>query len=228
MKSDILVILPTRERPAAALKALSTILETSQGRVDVVLCQDEDDGRGLMVNGRNVTTLVGTRKSFTQWLNEAAVKFCEQYPIIGWSADDIRYVKPYWDFTVRQSVRSLPVGIVYGPDGIQNENLPTHPFVTSTLIRALGHLISPKLLHYYNDNYLKELGTRLGCLKYLPEFRIEHQHHSTGKSRYDSLTAANESHYAEDSATFAGLTADIEADVEKVRRYLTGAAAAPG
>ncbi len=227
MKSDILVILPTRERPIAALQALASILDSSQGRVDVVICLDEDDDKSLRMNGRNVTTRIAPRKTFTQWINAAAVEFCRQYPIIGWAADDIRYLKPLWDFKVRATLRA-GLGIVYGPDGIQNENLPTHPFVSSQIVQALGYLIHPKLKHYYNDNYLKELGTHLGCLKYLKDFTIEHRHHSTGRSTFDSLNRLNESKYAEDTETFKAALPTIADDAQTVRAFINASAAAVG
>jgi hypothetical protein len=219
MNADTLIILPTRGRPAAALKTLASILKTTQGRVDVVLCQDDDDEQALRIEGKNVTTRISSRKTFTKWLNAAAVEFCTKYPYLGWAADDVRYPKPLWDFGVRMALKN-GASIVYGPDGVQNENLPTHPFVNSSLVQALGYLVYPKLIHHYNDNYLKELGTRLGTIRYLKDFPIEHRHHSTGQSPYDKISAENESSYSQDTATFNEILTIIDSDVARVKAYL--------
>ena len=215
----MLLILPTRERAAAALKTLASILKTTQGRVDVVLCQDADDPQALRIEGAHVLTRIAPHKTFTQWLNAAAKEFCHDYSYIGWSADDVRYPKPMWDFSVRMAFKE-GAGIVYGPDGVQNENLPTHPIVRSDLVRALGYLVYPKLIHHYNDNYLKELGTRLGLLKYLKDFPIEHRHHSTGQTPFDKISSINESSYAQDTETFKEILTVIDRDVAMVRTHL--------
>jgi hypothetical protein len=227
VKSDILVILPTRERPAAALQALASILETSQGRVDVVLCQDEDDPKALRIDGKNVMTRIGPHKPFARWINAAAIEFCQDYPIMGWSADDVRYCTPLWDFRVRLALKNVP-GIVYGPDGIQDENLPTHPFFSSALVQALGRLTSLKFCHYYGDTYLKELGIRLGFLRYMKSLVIEHRHHSIGQSAFDKISAVNEKVYEQDALTFHEAMSGIEADVATVRAFLTAKTAVSG
>jgi len=185
------------------------------------LCEDDDDPKPIRLEMPRVRTQIGPRLSFTQWLNVAARENCQQYPIIGWSADDVRYLKPGWDLMIRQAMQGQEVKIVYGPDGIQNEKLPTHPFVTSSIVKALGYLIYPGLRHYYNDNYLKSLGTALGCLRYHPNFVIEHRHHSTGKSPFDMLYSSNEKHFDSDAKTFTEQAApQAEADAAKIHDYL--------
>ena len=220
MPSDILLIFPTRARPVAALHTLASIIATTNGRVDVVLCQDDDDGQSFQFQSRHVITRTGAPKSFTQWLNAAALEFCDSYSILGWTADDVRYPKTCWDFLVRQALRAKP-GLVYGQDGIQNEGLPTHPFVSAVLVKAMGHLIDPRLRHYFNDNYLKALTTRADCLTYRPELVLEHRHHSTGGSKIDDLAVQNERGYEADRAALKEILATIDAKAELLRAALS-------
>lgn len=219
MASDILLIFPTRARPAAALRTLASIIATTQGRVDVVLCQDEDDPKAFQFRSQHVFTRTGSPRPFTHWLNAAALEFCNAYSILGWTADDIHYPQPHWDFLVRGALHDTP-GLVYGQDGIQNEKLPTHPFVSSVLVQTLGHLIDPRLRHYFNDNYLKELTSRAGCLTYRPDLVLEHRHHSTGGRKADALTIQNEMGFEADRAAFTDTLTMLDARASLLRTAL--------
>jgi hypothetical protein len=43
----------------------------------------------------------------------------------------------------------------------------------------------PGCIHLFFDNFVKQLGIDLGCLKYLPDVIIEHLHPVAGKAEMD-------------------------------------------
>jgi hypothetical protein len=57
--------------------------------------------------------------------------------------------------------------------------------VSSPLIRGLGYMVPPGLVHLYLDDFWKQLGTDIGRLSYYPEVIIEHMHPVAGKAPYD-------------------------------------------
>jgi hypothetical protein len=89
--------------------------------------------------------------------------------------------------------------IIYGPDGIQNEKLPTHPFVGCAYPKALGYFIYPGLKHYYADNWFFHLSHYAGKLKYVPELKVEHRHPCLNIFKQDlTYTEANKLYFEAD------------------------------
>jgi hypothetical protein len=98
--------------------------------------------------------------------------------------DDQRPRSLYWDidFTI---VLDQGVGIVYGNDLFQGENLPTAVAMHGTIVQELNGMAPDAFLHLYIDDFWKRLGLDIGALTYLPETIIEHMHPAVGKAEMD-------------------------------------------
>ena len=126
---------------------------------------------------------------------------------IGFCGDDHRPRTVGWDQAYLDALREMGTGIVYGNDLLQGEALPTQVAMTSDIIRALGYMAPPDLVHMYADNWWRELGRRAGCLRYLPDVIVEHMHPVAGKADWDEghkRVNAPEM-YDRDATTFAHL-----------------------
>lgn len=155
----------------------------------------------------------------TAVLNAVPLDLISQYDIIGISGDDVRMHTPNWDRTVER--RMVPGGLIYGRDLNQNEKLPTHPFISSRIINALGFVQPPALKHFYGDNFYQELLGPLGRVKYVPEIVNEHLHFTIGKSPNDSTYQQGYAHWDDDSRAWAHYQATrLEADRQRVQAAL--------
>lgn len=167
----------------------------------MIVLNDFDDPQPVVLNIPGlVRTWPSDRRPVFQRFNEAVMAVANDYDIIGFGADDVRYETIAWDVNVAAALNKT--GLAYGPDGIQNENLPTHPCFTSDIPRALGRIIVPGCRHYFWDNFMKALLGDLGLMHYLDHFVIEHLHHSVG-AVYDDVYRENERHFEHDKQVFS-------------------------
>jgi len=190
----ILVIVPTRGRPENARDLIQTFRDTVFDRelTDLKFVIDDDDpeieGYRRVLDGNqdgNVSYDVSKRMRMGPTLNRAAVKYSHDYDVIGFLGDDHRFRTDEWDLALVRSIADSQAAIRYGDDLLQGENLPTAVFLTSNIVKVLGYMAPPELVHMYLDNFWKDFGSNLGILKYEPEIVIEHMHFVNGKGMVD-------------------------------------------
>lgn len=195
MRNKILIVLPSRGRPWHLMEAIASIQANSTGLCDILVCLDNDDPTAGWLQQARVTTVQGPRRSFIQWVNAGVMAFVHDYWAFAWGADDVRFTTKGWDELLLKHLTQKD-DIVYGPDGIQNEKLPTHPFVGCAYPRALGYFIYPELKHYFADNWFMHVGRARKKLKYVPELQLEHRHHCRDHTRNDQVYKEADTRYA--------------------------------
>lgn len=186
MMDRILLVMPTRGRPWAALESIASAMKnsTEPSMVKIVVCCDDDDfyGRfGLFTHCSNVSTVVCPRRRFVEWLNAAFLHYQYNCEWIGWLSDDIRYTTPGWDSILREH-KEL---VVWGHDGYQNEKMATHPWIRTVIPKSLGYLLPKELVHGPADLFIQELATEIGSIAYEPRITTEHLHPDAGKGTVD-------------------------------------------
>lgn len=244
--ADLVVIVPSRERPAAAAPLIEAFRATCTGNTRLVLALDESDPTrqgyvdAAFRSGESVSVIVTPSKTMVEALNNAAGVVTGQIGdradgsfdtvaafAVGFMGDDHCPRTVGWDTAYLEALHELGTGLVYGNDLIQGERIPTQVAMTADIIRELGHMAPAVLTHLYVDNYWKSLGTSADCIRYLPDVIVEHRHPSVGKAEWDAgYVRVNESRmYARDEAAFRQYDLDgrFAADVLKVRA-LRGAA----
>lgn len=195
MKQPILVIIPSLNRLSGLADCLASFVIHSTGRADFL-------------------TLSGPG-GITAALNSVPLSLLENYRIVGLMGDDIRMHTSNWDFLVDEALSSGP-GLVHGRDDIQNEKLPTHPFITTDIVRALGFLQHPDLTHFFGDNFWQELLATYGRIRYLPQLHTEHLHFTVGKSPKDSNYINEEKQWSHDEAAWKEIQRNMPAYREKL------------
>jgi len=218
----ILVILPTRGRPWSALEAIASVMKhaAKPATVEIIVCNDYDDPKqfDLIYSDKEspISQLLLPRKSFVEWLN-FCVDDLENFDWVTWLGDDVRYLTPGWD----DIVRSHQEFIIYGPDGIQDERIPTHPFIRCEIPRALEWLVPPKLKHYCADLFIQALGNELHSIAYDPALRIEHLHVNNGKRAKDQTHVEAMQHWGRDHENWEeGIKQSIPAIAQLVTNAL--------
>lgn len=165
--------------------------ETSYGRVEYVFYIDEDDvpsvnmAEILYEERQDVRWKVGPRILLSSMWNE-----CQQiatHEIYQHSCDETIYRTVGWDTSVINAFVNWPdrIGLVYGRDGIHDQNLATHGFITRAWVNAVGYFVPPYFSSDYNDLWLHEVAQSVGRLRFLPDVFTEHMHPAVGKGQLD-------------------------------------------
>jgi hypothetical protein len=196
-RGRLLMIIPTRGRPEAAIEAARSALE-NRGRTDteILLVVDGDSQKyahAYLDNEWSETWAVrnvGLRfqeehLGMVATLNREAVASTRTngYTHVGFMGDDHRVRTPGWDTELMKSAG--PVGVAYADDLNMGAKLPTSVVMSAPIVRTLGFMAPPTLGHLYVDDFWRELGARLGRIEYRDDIVIEHMHPTIGKSEWD-------------------------------------------
>jgi hypothetical protein len=221
---DLVVIVPSRERPWAAREMADAFAQTCTADTELMFALDDDDPTGIEY-GIEAGWVSSPSRSMVEALNYAATILANGYSAppfaIGVMGDDHRPRARGWDEQYLAALRDLRTGIVYGDDLLQGEHLPTQCAMTADIVRALGYMAPPSLTHLYVDNAWASIGQSAGCLRYLPDVVVEHVHPFAGKAAMDAgyVRVNDQGMYHRDRVAFEAYVAagDLAADVAKVR-----------
>jgi hypothetical protein len=150
----LLVIVPSRGRPGRLAEMLAETFGNATAETEVAVGLDDNDPvlegyRELSCRPQRgmVHWHVGPHQSMTAWTNDIVRQYKGRYRAYASFGDDHLPRTRAWDKLLLDA--ALPVGISYGNDLLQRENLPTAPVVTAGIVDALGWLCLPTVRHYY-------------------------------------------------------------------------------
>lgn len=182
---SLLVITPSRGRPAQAADCYKTFCDT-RGLPDteMLFVVDRDDPTLAEYNKAVPTaTFEHSGGGMAAPLNAAVAKLASHYDVIGFVGDDHRFRTPGWD-TAFARILTDKGGFAFGND-LARHDIPTQVFISSNILQALGWMCLPGAKHLYLDNTWRELGVRANCLYYFPDVIVEHIHPFYGKGQMD-------------------------------------------
>jgi hypothetical protein len=216
---DLLIIAPTRARPASAKRLAEAVKATCLAATDLIFAVDEDDLSMADVTEDAAYVVRGVRRTCGQWTNDVAVINTGGYRAFASLGDDHVPETRGWDVLLLAAVdRMGGCGISYGDDTLQHANLPTAPVVSSAIVRALGWMFLPGLTHFFADNVWKDLGRAAGCLAYVPEVTIRHLHYTSGLSPDDATYQEAAGAWDGDEATYRAWVGEgLAGDARKIR-----------
>lgn len=212
--NDLLVIIPSRSRPESVLPVALDFFNNGTGKADLMFATDDDQSEYPFYS--NILYRRGPRLRMCGTLNATAMENVDSYKYIGFMGDDHRTRTPGWDEKVIEALERQPV--VYGNDLIWGEGLPTAVFMRSDIIKKLGYMAPPELIHLYLDDFWLTLGKRIG-IEYLPDVIIEHLHPSVGKAQWtpEYNEVNDQALYQADEAVFKKyLEERFESDLRKL------------
>src|SRR5689334_7595719 len=183
----MLVIVPSRGRPRNIAHLLVSWYETMTSATLVVAVDDDDptldEYRSIfdVTHDDRYQLVVGPRLRLAGTLNAVSRSRILRpgtlpTDVIGFMGDDHRPRTSHWDVDVEDAFKQWGHAIVYGNDLLQGPNLPTAVFMTAGMIKTLGYMVPPGLVHMYLDNTWKAWGELMNRLIYLPNTVIEHMH----------------------------------------------------
>jgi hypothetical protein len=224
---SIVVLCPTRGRPARALQTKVSCLATkSLPKTAIKFAVDLNDPEypnylETLGEADIITLLPEETGNLVKATNSAVPLVWDDYDIIGHVGDDHLFRTHGWDIAISNAL-AWP-GVAYGTDGHHGPNIPTACFLSSVIIKSLGWMALPTANHLYIDNAWKTLGDRLGQIHYLPGILIEHMHPLVGKAEMDEGYALNNSPtmYEHDEAAYRHwVRTDLADDVDRVRQAI--------
>jgi hypothetical protein len=205
---DLLVIVPSRGRPANVARLIRALAQTMQSRAELALGLDDDDPTLAetysAVAGAPfpVSLHTGSRNTWGGWTNDIAVAEAGNFRALCSLGDDHIPLTSGWDIRLIGAIdRTGGTGFAYANDLLQGYRLPTSVVVSSDIVRALGWLCQPLLRHYFADNVWMALGESAECIKYLPFVAIEHRHYArTGE--FDTTYSEAAAYWHADRAAY--------------------------
>jgi len=202
---DLLVIVPSRNRPQNIARLLDAVHDTAKMKTHLHVCVDDDDPeleryKFIMSKaGRDGDFLdVGQRMGLTAWTNEIARLRYKDYPYLASLGDDMVPETPGWDRAlIRGIIRMGGVGFTYPWDGVR-EDIPEAVCVSSNIVEALGWMALPDLDHWYIDNVWADLGMGAGCIRHLRAVSVKHvwKADKTSKDSGEKLIADRDKYYS--------------------------------
>lgn len=229
--TDLVVIVPSRGRPRAAVDLAREFDATRTADSRLVLSVDTDDPlrpeySPLIENGP-VTVDININTSMVDALNKTALATASGSGApfaIAFLGDDHRPRTKGWDAAYLDALREMGTGIVYGNDLLQGERIPTQVAMTSDIVRTLGYMAPPELTHLYVDDCWLQLGRAIGSIRYLPDVVVEHLHPVAGKAQWDEGYArvnSREMYNRDQAACRRWLTESLPAEAARIRQLMT-------
>ena len=217
---DLLV--PSRGRPARLLEMLFSARNTAANpdNLHAIIFLDEDDkyNYDYLSVLKNTTVIIGKQDILSKCWNECFK--IGNGVIVMHCADDIIFESKNWDETVEKYFKYQPISLLYGIDGHQDKNCPTHSFTLRKAGEITGCYLPPYFTADWNDVWLQEVYTKLDRIHYDPSIIIRHLHVNVD-AKYDDTTyqlAAQRRQAA--SLVFAEKKHEIDEWVEKLKPFL--------
>lgn len=202
---NVLMLCPSRGRPSNIAELIKCWQDTTVSARLMVLTDSDDPALPAYESlpwAENIVHLTGPPSRIGPLLNLVAPPLARDADVIGFLGDDHRPRTLGWD-TILAAHLDRP-GVAYGDDLLQREKLPTACLISSVIIRTLGYMVPPGMIHLYLDDFWKMVGTETGNLVYDPGVIMEHMHPVAGKGVMDEGYLRNNSSqlYADDFAAY--------------------------
>lgn len=242
---DLLLVVPSRERPHNIARLLDAMISTCQAKTDLVVGLDWDDPtRGaypgipeLPEHGETPYVVPGPdplieyelRDGLRQvvgWMNVLAMPRLDGWRAVGHIGDDNVPRTPGWDVQVMDALERQPFAYandLYGrPAPPDPSALCCHVFMRSEVGKALGFIGTPHTRHMYVDAAWMQWGLACG-IEYLEAVVMEHMHYTAGKAPPDASYIASTSLMPADAAAYNAYCAEpngLASDILKIKTAL--------
>ena len=193
--SRLLLIVPSRKRPQSCDELLTAFEETAED-ADILFGLDDDDKSEYSARVLERSS-INPRLRMGGTLNLLATQNADKYEFLSFMGDDHRPRTQGWDRILSDAIGERP-GVAYGDDLLQGANLPTAVTMSAEIVRRIGYMVPPVLVHMYMDNFWRDFGVKIGNLQYRADVVIEHMHYLAGKAINDlQYQEVNASHVYE-------------------------------
>lgn len=204
----LLVILPTRGRPAQVLSVIAEYRAKAGMPITIEVIIDDDDPTMMASNvlqrlsALGCVVTVGRHKSKIDACNGGKIR---DWEVLLLASDDMMPIADGYAVRVMEAMEEhFPHldGAIYFDDGYQGENLCTLPIFGRRLYDQFGYVYEPSYTSLFSDTEQTCVLRALGRLQYIDEKIIEHRHHVWGRSPKDALYQKNDAFWEKDKAVY--------------------------
>ena len=193
----------------------------TEGLSDIHLLHDDDECDTYHPIAKEYPQVINycipTGISLMQKINVHALDIASKYKYIGFVGDDIVFKTPFEKIFI-EYLSSIEHGMIYGRDMYRNQ--PTHPFMTSKTVLAVGFFGLPIVKHNYFDNYWDYIFNELKTKKHEKNVIMEHIHPAAGKEISDEVSnRIYESMFIDVHKFRKYITENIFSDIDKIIKY---------
>lgn len=223
----LLVIVPSRGRPALCREMLESFLATKRPTLTKMIVYLNDDDPTLgdydLPASDDVRVLVGPKQFIADTFNQFCVVPADYYANLN---DDHLFVTPLWDEKlIELNEREMNGwGIACAEDALTDWSKHPHPsgcVISGKAVRLLGWIAPPGTRHIGIDVIQGKLFGGLGLLRLDRNVVIEHRHWVNGKRPMDDnyrWVYSNEEQNHGDEAVKKYLFGEYKTDREKLRK----------
>lgn len=188
----IVVMLPTRARPALFVRAARSAHDTATGKVQIVGVLDHDDQtideyRRLVAKQPDMDVVLlqcpssGCVPKALDWGYRNV-----EFDIVVLAGDDGLFRSPGWDVRAAAMLAKDPYLIISTDDGRHRKKLEC-VCCTRRWPEAVGFLVHPAFEHFCADEHIEKIAKLAGRILFDREFVIEHMHPKYGKGEWDEV-----------------------------------------
>jgi len=182
---NLVILVPSRNRPESIAELIKSLDETeTESDLIVIVDSDEPQMDAYLELGCDVLMVEKNGKGMAKPLNFAANYFRDKYRHFAFLGDDHRPRTKNWDTIFINALDELGIGLVYGDDLLQGQNLATAVAMSGEIVKELNGMVPQDMIHLYLDNFWMTLGKDLNALRYIPEVVLEHLHPVAGKAEW--------------------------------------------
>lgn len=230
----IAILVPSRERMNKRLTLLFSILTTVKdiNNVNVYYGVDEDDptletiekiSKAVpcvkVIRIKNDGKFLGLGKLWNILTNETTEE------VISMIGDDMVFKTPNWDEEVIKEFQDIPedkIKAIHCNDDCHKAKLAVNLFCHRKYAEVMGRFMREEFKINWVDQWLHQVFSAFGRLKYRDDIMIEHRHWVLGKSNHDTTAvrmAQADTNKVSDKLWYELVDERIK-DVEKLGKYL--------
>jgi len=224
MQNKIAIVLPVRDgglgRRSRVIRCLKSYYEITDGLSDIHMLHDKDECDIYHPIAEQYPQVINycipEGISLMEKINLYVLEIANKYSYIGFIGDDIVF-KTNFEKTFIDYLSSVNHGMAFANDLVWNGKLPTHPFMTTKTVIAVGFFGCPAVQHNYFDNYWKTIFEKLGTSKYFDKIIMEHMHAVVNKEDADPINLKIANKMYEDEINYYNyIEKNLENDLKKI------------
>ena len=230
----IAILVPSRERMNKRLTLLFSILTTVKdiNNINVYYGVDEDDptletiekiSKAIpcvkVIKIKNEGNFLGLGKLWNILTNETTEE------VISMIGDDMVFKIPNWDEEIIKEFQDIPedkIKAIHCNDDCHKAKLAVNLFCHRKYAEVMGQFMREEFKINWVDQWLHQVFSAFGRLKYRDDIMIEHRHWVLGKSNHDTTAvrmAQADVNKVSDKLWYELVDERIK-DVEKLGKYL--------
>jgi hypothetical protein len=141
-------------------------------------------------------------------------------------ADDLQFKTPGWDKIVIDEFEKVPedkIFLMWINDGAGSPELPRHYIIHKNWMNIVGNYSANCLIHYYSDNWIYEIATKLDRKKYLENIVVDHSSPYLTQNPEDNdelIKKDTNLYFTVDHHTFINTQRYRDYEVELLNKYI--------